>query len=51
LADRTAKLVSFLGTPTFERLPLDEQARLCRQAEAMSAYHQVLGERIEAFHA
>lgn len=49
LAEKLAKLSAFLVTPTFERLPDDEQARLSRQVEAMNAYRQVLVERIAAF--
>lgn len=49
LDDRLTKLQTFFSNSIFSGLPADEQDRLQRQAIAMQAYSEVLGERIEAF--
>jgi hypothetical protein len=49
LDDRSTKLQAFFSNPIFVGLPADEQDRLQKQAIAMQAYSQVLGERIAAF--
>ena len=49
LDDRLAKLQAFSLNPIFYGLPTDEQDRLQKQAVAMQAYSEVLGERITAF--
>lgn len=49
LDDRLTKLQAFFSNPIFSGLPADEQDRLQKQAVAMQAYSQVLGERIAAF--
>ena len=44
------KLIEFIEeSPTFPRLPDDEQNRLRRQKDCMKNYSDVLGERISAF--
>ena len=48
LADRVAKLLAFIGSPQFERIDEAERGRLRRQYAAMSAYGEVLCERIKA---
>lgn len=45
---RLLKLIAFIGTEVFLSLDLGEQDRLERQAEAMTAYSTILGERITA---
>lgn len=49
LDDRLTKLQAFFSNPIFSGLPEDEQDRLQKQAVAMQAYSEVLGERIAAF--
>ncbi len=49
LDDRSTKLQAFFSNPIFSGLPADEQDRLQKQAVAMQAYSEVLGERIAAF--
>jgi hypothetical protein len=49
LDDKRAKLDIFLGTKFFAGLDIAERERLHRQADIMSAYSDVLGERIAAF--
>lgn len=49
LADRLAKLNSFINTPPFEALAGTEKTRMKLQADAMGVYLGVLGLRIEAF--
>ncbi|MFC4923566.1 crAss001_48 related protein [Delftia deserti] len=49
LDDRSTKLQAFFSNPIFSGLPADEQDRMQKQAVAMQAYSQVLGERIAAF--
>lgn len=49
LDEKLAKLRTFFGTEAFLGLEGAEQARLQRQANAMSMYADVLGERIAAF--
>ncbi|KAA9168429.1 hypothetical protein F3K36_22030 [Delftia sp. BR1] len=49
LDDRSTKLQAFFSNPIFSGLPADEQDRLQKQAIAMQAYSEVLGERIAAF--
>lgn len=49
LDDRLDKLLAFHGTPIFTALPVEEQNRLCRQADLMAELSTVLGERIDNF--
>ena len=49
LDDRLTKLQAFFSNPIFSGLPADEQDRLQKQAVAMQAYSEVLGERIANF--
>jgi hypothetical protein len=51
LKDRLKKLCYFLakGGAIYSGLPIDEQARLRRQAAAMQEYSSILDERIENF--
>lgn len=49
LDDRSTKLQAFFSNPIFSGLPADEQDRMQKQAVAMQAYSQVLGERIANF--
>jgi hypothetical protein len=49
LRDRLGKLEAFTQMDTFKSLPGDEQARMRRQMQHMSAYADVLDERIAAF--
>lgn len=49
LDDRSTKLQAFFSNPIFSGLPADERGRMQKQAAAMQAYSQVLGERIAAF--
>jgi hypothetical protein len=48
---KLTKLKAFFtsGTGVFQKLPQAEQERMQRQAEHMSRYSDVLGERISAF--
>lgn len=49
LDEKLAKLKAFFGTDIFGGLGDAEIDRLQRQADHMSAYSDVLGERISAF--
>lgn len=49
LDEKLGKLRGFLSTDVFAELPNDEQERLQLQADHMTAYSNVLGERIAAF--
>lgn len=49
LDERLRKLHDFIGTPTFNGLPVAEQDRLGNQYVAMSSYARILAERIAAF--
>jgi hypothetical protein len=49
LDERLTKLIAFLDNPLFAGLDSDEQDRMKRQAEHMTNYSVVLGERIAAF--
>lgn len=49
LAEKSAKLAAFIGTPIYCGLPSDEQARLAHQFGIMESYCDVLAERIAAF--
>jgi hypothetical protein len=49
LDQRLGKLLKFLDTDLFFVLDPAEQARMHRQAQLMSGYSDVLGERIAAF--
>lgn len=49
LRQRLDRLLGFTRTGTFERLDVDERARMVRQANAMQLYAEVLCERIAAF--
>lgn len=49
LDEKLSKLEAFFSNPTFGKLPVDEQARLSKQASLMHQYSEVLGERIAAF--
>lgn len=49
LADKIAKLAAFLPTPTYQRLPDEEQTRLADQVDVMRLYCTVLNQRIDAF--
>jgi len=50
LTDKREKLATFIGTsPTFKKLPTDEQSRLNRQFDIMVQYEGVLQERIDHF--
>lgn len=49
LLERANNLAAFLVTPTFERLPDEEQGRLRDQVEYMVGYARILSERIAAF--
>lgn len=49
LDEKLTKLRAFFGTETFANLDDAEMERLQRQADHMSAYSEVLGERIAAF--
>lgn len=46
LADRTRKLVAFFDTDEFGRMSVDDRAILRMQANAMSAYLEILALRI-----
>ena len=48
LGDDLMKLFGFIdGNPKFTELSTDEQERMTRQMNAMAAYYDVLGERLE----
>jgi hypothetical protein len=50
LGEKLDKLKAFIEeSPTFKKLPFEEQSRLNRQFDAMAIYSQILGERINAF--
>lgn len=49
LDERLSKLIAFFDDAKFSGLPTDEQDRMKRQAEHMTHYSVVLGERIAAF--
>jgi len=50
LNEKLWKLHEFInGSDTFKELPTEEQDRLKRQLTAMSEYHGILAERIDAF--
>jgi len=51
LDERLKKLDAFIvaGTERWDKVPAEEQERLCRQAEIMTDYSAILGERIAAF--
>lgn len=46
---KLGRLRQFLRSEPFLGLPHDEQRRLERQSDAMSAYSAILGDRIAAF--
>lgn len=49
LDERLTKLIAFFDSSIFAGLPTDEQGRMKRQADHMTNYSVVLGERIAAF--
>ncbi|WP_430230526.1 crAss001_48 related protein [Paraburkholderia tropica] len=49
LDEKIAKLVSFVGSPTWSRLDEAERSRLTEQGLAMQDYSRILGDRIAAF--
>ena len=49
LDERLTKLIAFFDSPIFAGLQTDEQDRMKRQADHMTNYSVVLGERIAAF--
>lgn len=49
LIDKITKLTAFSMTPTFDKLPTDEQRRLQSQLGAMIDYAGILTDRINAF--
>jgi hypothetical protein len=50
LDEKLEKLEKFIHeNDLFQKLPSDEQERMCRQQNAMKQYSEVLGERIAAF--
>lgn len=49
LDGRLASLNTFLSVGDVQGLPHDERVRMTRQAEIMTSYSNVLGERIKAF--
>ena len=49
LDDRLTKLTAFFSSDLFGGLDVDEQKRLLSQQAAMTAYSDVLRDRIEAF--
>ena len=49
LIEKIDKLGPFIGSPTWEKLPSDEQGRLQRQLDIMHSYVEVLDERIQNF--
>lgn len=46
---KLSKLMSFLESETYRKLPADERSRLQGQAHHMAEYSKILGERITAF--
>lgn len=49
IVERLQKLLTFLGSRTFEQVTPTERERMLRQAAAMQTYANVLEERIKAF--
>jgi hypothetical protein len=49
LDERLTKLIAFFDNPIFAGLDAAEQERMKRQADHMTNYSVVLGERIAAF--
>ena len=49
LDEKLEKLIVFLDSDKFDRLPPEEQDRMSRQQEVMEEYSDILGERIAAF--
>lgn len=49
LAERTAKLGEFIGSPRINALGIDAQALLFKQHKVMNEYLNILGQRIAAF--
>jgi hypothetical protein len=49
LDSKLEKLRAFLPSPIFAKLDEDERKRLFTQANIMSDYSEILGERIAAF--
>jgi len=49
LDERLTKLIAFFNSPIFAGLPADEQDRMKRQADHMTSYSVVLGERVATF--
>lgn len=49
LQERLNKLEAFTRNTIFQEIPVEEQCRLRRQFEAMTAYNNILCERIDAF--
>jgi len=49
LDERLNKLIKFFSDDKFNSIPTDEQERMKRQADHMTNYSVVLGERIAAF--
>ena len=49
LDEKLARLLPFLRTETCYGLPLKERCQLKRQADAMTEYAKILGERIAGF--
>lgn len=49
LDEKAKRLAAFTVTPTFQRLPDEEQVRLGAQLVAMHTYSRILAERIAAF--
>lgn len=49
LDEKISKLSKFIGTDTFQALPLSEQTLLREQRDVMNRYSSILGERIAAF--
>lgn len=49
LDERLTKLIAFFNSPIFAGLPADEQYLMKRQADHMTSYSVVLGERVATF--
>ena len=49
LVDKLDRLVTFMGSATYNELPNAAQRHLWRQQQLMSLYVDVLAERIEVF--
>ena len=49
LDERLTKLIAFFDSSVFNGISANEQGRMKRQAEHMTNYSVVLGERIAAF--